>query len=262
MKVLIEETHLRMDTLRLLIIRKRHCTFDKVRRRSLRHTRLHRIKHARSIVQTSDPKLSACKRVSLTDHFFNVVVRDVVRSAKMAAQITIHVEAELARIHQTSNVSVLAIAHAGEHTEHGGFGFLFGFGGFTELFAVAEPEVVGSDVLVERGFGFEGCAAGIFAVPVFEVVVFGVVEGVGSACVASFFVVYSLDVDGEVVLAVEDAGAVWLWARVLWLLCRVCVDSVEVGPKVRIVLEALTAFGALGWVALLDMRNEFFLRCE
>jgi hypothetical protein len=132
----------------------------------------------------------------------------------------------------------------------------------SELFAVTETQVVGADVLVERGFGFEGCAAGVLAGPGLEVVVFGGEESGGSTCVAGLFVVDGLDVHGEVVLAVEDAGAVWLGAWVLGLLGGVGVDGVEVGPEVRVVLEALTAFCALGWVELLDMRDEFLLCCE
>ena len=93
------------------------------------------------------------------------------RSAEMAAQIAVHVEAVVTGFDQAGYVAAQLVAYACEQREHRGVLFLVGLCGFALLLAVAETEVVGADVLVERGFGFEGDAAGVFAGPGLEVCV-------------------------------------------------------------------------------------------
>lgn len=122
--------------------------------------------------------------------------------------------------------------------------------------------MVGSNVLVEGRFGFERGTTCIFAVPVPEVFVFGILERVGQTEISWLVVVYGLYVDGEVVFSIEDAVAARFWAWIMALLQRVGVDGVHVGFEVRFVLEALAALRAFGRVALLDMRCERFVGFE
>lgn len=122
--------------------------------------------------------------------------------------------------------------------------------------------MVGADVLVEGGFGFEGYPACVVAVPVLEVFVLGGLQSVGGADVSGLMFVDSANVDGEVVLAVEGAVAVWFRTWVLGLLGGITMYCLEMGPEVDVALEPLATLCALWWVTFSHMGVKLSLGCE
>lgn len=181
----------------------------------------------------------------------------------MAAQVVVAGESERAGGDEAGDVAALFVADACEQCEQRGrMGWKFGLCGAAALLAIAEAEVVGSDVLVERGFGLEGGAAGVVAIPGTEVVVLGLAECVGVAEESELLLVNGLDVDGEVVLSVEDAVAVRPGTGKLRLFGRIRVHRVEVGSECTGVLELLPALCAFRWMMLLGVRSEFLEGCE
>ena len=178
----------------------------------------------------------------------------MVGGAQVAAQVVVAGEAKGAGGEEAGDVAAVFVADASEQGEQrGGMGLGLGFCGAAALLAVAETEVVRSDVLVEGGFGLEGGAAGVVAIPGTEVVVFGLVERVGVAEEPELLLVHGLDVDGEIVLPVEDAVAVGPGTGKLWLLGGICVHCVEVRSEGAGVLERLPTLGTLGRMMLLGV---------